>query len=183
MAYEECFDNSLGEDAWDPFCAIEDGLCFAHLTRNGLRGSKKDKFVVGCTPNCTEENYSFTTVDGYLQTIRECCADFLCNDEIHDTDIERVRNRRKCEACRASGSEGCPDLETISCYGNETQCISFVLVHNNSLVPDVSYKGCATPSFCELARTSPYNGYFLGTITQARCCDTLPSPQPLNFEG
>lgn len=48
-------------------------------------GSKKDNFLVGCTPNCTEENYSFTTVDGYLQTIRECCADFLCNDEIHDT--------------------------------------------------------------------------------------------------
>nr|XP_028597974.1 phospholipase A2 inhibitor and Ly6/PLAUR domain-containing protein-like [Podarcis muralis] len=119
---------------------------------------------------------------GYLKSNIDCCQDDFCNARQIDWP-GYLLNGLRCPSYHPSGPEDCLKLRNLRCRGDETRCFEFVLVHNDSSVPDKLYSGCATPTFCELARTSPYNDYLSGTITKARCGDTLPSGKKLNNEG
>ncbi|XP_077788297.1 phospholipase A2 inhibitor gamma subunit B-like [Podarcis muralis] len=170
-------------DNYEIFCVIDDGFCFNRDVSGYLNGSIIYGIAdMGCVTTCSSENYSFTTLQGYLESEINCCQDDFCNYKYIYGPLH-VFNGRKCEACHASVSEGCSDLKTVGCRDAETQCISFVIVHNDSSAPDEIYKGCASPSLCDMARKSLYNEYFSGTMTEARCYDTLPSSEQLNFEG
>ncbi|XP_033015199.1 urokinase plasminogen activator surface receptor-like [Lacerta agilis] len=181
-----CYHNSLVENPEyiQGDCEIEGGFCFSRITDNHLNVPSRMDSEAGCATNCPKTNYSFTTQGGfYLISSTYCCQDVLCNmDELEKPKLGDF-NGRQCEACHAPASEGCSGLNTIRCRGAETQCISFVIVHNDSSISDEIYQGCATPSFCDLARNSPYNEHFSGTITNSRCCETLRSSEQLNFEG
>ncbi|XP_053253955.1 uncharacterized protein LOC128418372 isoform X1 [Podarcis raffonei] len=135
--------------------------------------SVESNFKMGCATNCPSTNYTFSTLEDDLQNRIYCCQTLFCNERRIDWGGYGF-NGLRCPFYDASDPENCPKLRNLRCRGDETRCFEFVLVHNDSSVPDKVYNGCATPTFCELARTSPYYDYLSGTITEARCGDTLP---------
>ncbi|XP_033015191.1 uncharacterized protein LOC117052405 isoform X2 [Lacerta agilis] len=174
-------------------CSTQGGSCYTQYTAstldvpvpsNSLKdGSPKRLKKWGCAKNCTNENYSFTTVEGrYFQTNKKCCGSPMCNTKDTETPSRKF-NGQECPIYCNPGSEDCEGPKTIRCSNAENRCIEFVVVHNKSAVPDKFVRVCGTPSFCQLAKTSMYSRIFSGTITQARCCDSMPSSQQLNFEG
>ncbi|XP_053257951.1 phospholipase A2 inhibitor and Ly6/PLAUR domain-containing protein-like [Podarcis raffonei] len=162
-------------------CIIEGGSCFTQLTENYLNGSRKADKNKGCAEDCIPANATFSSVERkYIQYIHYCCQTFLCNLGFPEMPPRNL-NGLECPNLGVAESEASEGLNAIRCYDQETQCIEFVLVHDNSEVPDKVVKGCASPAFCELAKTSILNKYFSGKIIGARCGETLVSPNQLSF--
>ncbi|XP_033015189.1 phospholipase A2 inhibitor and Ly6/PLAUR domain-containing protein-like [Lacerta agilis] len=156
-------------------CVTKGGSCFYDLTDTYLNGSIQSYKTRGCAEDCVSANATFSSVQyKYIQHIHYCCKNLICNFRSPDKP-KRNLNGLECPNLGVAESAVSEGSDAIKCYGDETQCIEFVLVHDDRGVPDKVVKGCATPAFCELAKTSELNKYFSGTITRAQCCETLPS--------
>ncbi|XP_053257950.1 phospholipase A2 inhibitor and Ly6/PLAUR domain-containing protein-like [Podarcis raffonei] len=162
-------------------CLIEGGSCFSQRTKTYLNGSVETYRNKGCAEDCISANATFSSVERkYFQHIHYCCQKTLCNLRVLEMPPRNL-NGLECPNLGVAESEASEGLNAIRCYDEETQCIEFVLVHDDSEVPDKVVKGCATPAFCELAKTSILNQYFSGMITRARCCGAIVSPKQLSF--
>ncbi|XP_033015188.1 uncharacterized protein LOC117052402 [Lacerta agilis] len=163
-------------------CRIKGGSCFYDLTETYLNGSIDTYKTRGCAEDCVSANATFSSVESkYIQHIHYCCKEFLCNFRL-PAKPKRDFNGLECPNLCVAESAVSEDSGAIRCNDDETQCIEFVLVHDDRGVPDKVVRGCATPAFCELAKTSELNKYFSGTITRARCGETLPSQKQLSIE-
>ncbi|XP_053257952.1 phospholipase A2 inhibitor and Ly6/PLAUR domain-containing protein-like [Podarcis raffonei] len=162
-------------------CHIKGGSCFSQLTETYLNGSKETYKNRGCAEDCIPANATFSSVERkYVQYIHYCCQIYYCNQGVLEMPPRRL-NGLECPNLGVAESEVSKGSNAIKCYNEETRCIEFVLVHDNSEVPDKVVKGCASPGFCELAKTSKLNKYFSGMITQTRCYETIVSPKQLSF--
>ncbi|XP_053255509.1 phospholipase A2 inhibitor and Ly6/PLAUR domain-containing protein-like [Podarcis raffonei] len=159
----------------------EGGSCFYQRTETNLNGSNEIDTNKGCSKDCISAKYSFSSVERkFIQRIHDCCKILLCNMKVLGMPA-RMLNGLVCPNLGVAESEVSEGSNFIECHNEETRCIEFVLVHDNSEVPDKVVKGCATPNFCELAKTSALNKYFSGMITLARCGETVVSPKQLSF--
>nr|XP_034978002.1 phospholipase A2 inhibitor and Ly6/PLAUR domain-containing protein-like [Zootoca vivipara] len=163
-------------------CLIEGGGCFSQRIETYLNGSIKTYTKRGCAEDCISANATFSSVEyKYLLHIYYCCQFSYCNLNFPKKP-RRVFNGLECPNYCVAESAVSEGSDAIKCYNEETQCIDFVLVDDDSEVPDKVVKGCASPAFCELAKTTKLNKYFSGTITRARCGEALPSPNKLSIE-
>ncbi|CAI7934788.1 Hypothetical predicted protein [Podarcis lilfordi] len=161
----------------------EGGSCFFRVIGRRFNGSAKLETEMGCTTDCTSGNYIFTSgKDHFLRDIRFCCHAKDCYKKFFQLQQPKL-NGQECPTCFPSFSKACKGSETIKCYDDQTQCIEFVLDHDNSTIPEKDFHGCASPTFCAMAKNSMHFYAFSGTITKARCSDTLPLLEQLNFEG
>ncbi|XP_053255458.1 uncharacterized protein LOC128419123 [Podarcis raffonei] len=146
-------------------------------------GSTKLETEGGCTTDCTSGNYIFTSgKDNFLRDVRFCCHAIDCYKKFFQLQQPEL-NGQECPTCFPSFSKACKGSETIKCYDDQTQCIEFVVDHDDSAIPEEDFYGCASPNFCAMAKKSMHFYAFSGTITKARCSDTLPLLEQLNFEG
>nr|XP_028572179.1 phospholipase A2 inhibitor subunit gamma B-like [Podarcis muralis] len=159
----------------------EGGNCFYGFTVSNLGAYYYDR-EQGCTTDCTVESYTFTREDGrYLRSFRSCCRSTSCGSLVGEKGKPKL-NGRECPTCCPSLSKACKGSKTIKCNDDETQCIEFVVAHDNSSIPDEHFHGCASPKFCAMAKKSMHFDALSGTITRARCSDILPPLEELNFE-
>ncbi|CAI7934784.1 Hypothetical predicted protein [Podarcis lilfordi] len=63
-------------------CPNGENSCFSDFTENDLGDYTEDRFLWGCTTNCTSGNYSFTTLnDASFYRTTHCCQDSYCNNQ------------------------------------------------------------------------------------------------------
>ncbi|XP_033015195.1 phospholipase A2 inhibitor and Ly6/PLAUR domain-containing protein-like [Lacerta agilis] len=181
---EVCFVKKPGKKFERKTCKTsKGGSCFVQYNTTTLNGSFMFEDARGCTTDCTPENYSFTNENGrYWRSYRSCCSGLDCAD-LFTQKMKYQFNGKECPTCCRSLSKACNGSKTIKCLNDETQCIEFVVAHDDSAIPEDYFYGCAAPKFCELAKNSMHIDAVSGTITRARCSDTLPSPKQLNYEG
>ncbi|XP_033015197.1 phospholipase A2 inhibitor 25 kDa subunit-like isoform X1 [Lacerta agilis] len=179
-----CHIHKPGEKNSNENCVTsKGGSCFVHYNANNLNGSLKNESESGCTTNCTSENYSFTSEDGrFFRSFRSCCRYGKCT-QLFIKKLSRKLNGRECPTCCPAFSKACKGSKAIKCHNDETQCAAFVVAYDDIAIPEKDFYGCASPSFCALAKKSKHSDALSGTITRARCSDTLRSLKQLNYEG
>ncbi|XP_053255497.1 phospholipase A2 inhibitor gamma subunit B-like [Podarcis raffonei] len=181
---KQCRVKKLNESKSKTTCwTTKGGNCFSRFVVKNFTNSLDIKVELGCTTDCTTDNYSFTTREGdYVQNFRKCCHEIRCVQEFVQRPGRKL-NGQECPTCIPSLSEACKGSETIKCYDDETQCMEFVVAYDDSAIPNKHFHGCASPKFCGLAKNSTHIDFLSGTIIRARCCAALPSSEQLNFEG
>ncbi|CAI7934789.1 Hypothetical predicted protein [Podarcis lilfordi] len=117
-----------------------------------------------------------------MRSFTKCCQTLFCNKK-SITHLHRQLNGLTCPILGPSGPVVSERPKPIRCYGDETRCLEFVLVRDDSEVPNEVVRACATPSFCEMAKMSMHIDAISGTITEARCCESVRSEEQLNIEG
>ncbi|XP_077788296.1 phospholipase A2 inhibitor gamma subunit B-like [Podarcis muralis] len=175
---ERCKVKKLNDRVAQGTCETsEGGSCFNRVVGRTFNGSTKFEIEMGCTTDCTSRNYIFTSgKDYFLRQVRFCCRATDCYKKLYEMEQPEL-NGQECPTCFPSFSKACKGSKTIKCYDDQTQCIEFVVDHDDSAIPDKHFYGCASPTFCAMAKNSTHFDVFSGTITKARCCDTSASPR------
>ncbi|XP_069490640.1 phospholipase A2 inhibitor and Ly6/PLAUR domain-containing protein-like [Ambystoma mexicanum] len=85
---------------------------------------------------------------------RECCDSDSCNSgDIQGPPILQTPNGFKCLDCSSDQSAtGCTDVEDITCFGNENQCVNFTgnAERPGEAVRAYSFRACATKDACDV---------------------------------
>ncbi|XP_033015198.1 uncharacterized protein LOC117052408 isoform X2 [Lacerta agilis] len=110
-------------------------------------------------------HYNANNLNGSLKNESESGCTTNCTSENYSFTSEDGRFFRSFRSCCR--------------YGKCTQ----LFIKNDIAIPEKDFYGCASPSFCALAKKSKHSDALSGTITRARCSDTLRSLKQLNYEG
>ncbi|XP_078511681.1 phospholipase A2 inhibitor and Ly6/PLAUR domain-containing protein-like [Lissotriton helveticus] len=130
-------------------CNSMENSCIATLTESALGSDGTAVFQKSCG-NAWECSHPASMAAGTyrVRAISKCCDTDYCNNGTIDWQpMNDTANGKVCPSCLAENSQDCQNTNTISCTGEETQCVKFTATkHRGS---QITFIGCATQSMCD----------------------------------
>ncbi|XP_073457859.1 uncharacterized protein [Aquarana catesbeiana] len=111
----------------------------------------------------------------YLMGI-SCCDGDGCTPSIPDTtSTSEVSNGVQCKTCESSSSSTCEAYTTMTCTGQEAQCVSYAWTFTYGSTPSTSMiRGCGTKSLCDAQIISSTMHYM--TLVNTFTCEYTINP-------
>ncbi|KAJ1132775.1 hypothetical protein NDU88_011078 [Pleurodeles waltl] len=130
-------------------CSSMETSCIATLTESALGSEGTAVFQKACG-NAWECGHPASMAAGTyrVRAISKCCNTDYCNNGSLDWQpMNDTANGKVCPSCLAENSHDCQETNTISCSGEETQCVKFTATkHRGS---QITFIGCATKSMSD----------------------------------
>ncbi|XP_030069046.1 phospholipase A2 inhibitor and Ly6/PLAUR domain-containing protein [Microcaecilia unicolor] len=124
-------------------CGASKSLCIATLKETFMESHKRQIFEKACgrKENCW--NSSMTAGNFRVTVNTLCCTSDLCNNgKPKLLSVNTTLNGQTCPSCFSSmNANSCDEEETMSCRGEETECIQFDVVKRGFVT---ELRGCAT---------------------------------------
>ncbi|XP_069803696.1 phospholipase A2 inhibitor and Ly6/PLAUR domain-containing protein-like [Dendropsophus ebraccatus] len=112
--------------------------------------------VRGCTPK-RECNFKGNIVldNGKFKMATTCCNTDNCTPAPPVfVPLNSEPNGLACPSCEMANSTSCESSNTIQCTGEERRCVLWAVETTGVHAVKVAYRGCATPSVCDLGSQS-----------------------------
>ncbi|XP_068099218.1 phospholipase A2 inhibitor NAI-like [Hyperolius riggenbachi] len=101
-------------------------------------------------PYQCNQNGSYTTADRRVRMSTSCCSTNNCTPEFPILPIVyNEKNGKICHSC-VTGGGPCEGNETISCLGEETQCLRLFTIIKGDDHTVEAHHGCTTESVCDV---------------------------------
>ncbi|XP_077312358.1 uncharacterized protein LOC143933364 [Lithobates pipiens] len=103
-----------------------------------------------------------------------CCDGDGCTPSIPDTtSTSGVSNGVQCKTCESPSSSSCATYTTMSCTGQETQCVDYTrtTTYGTTFSSPSFIRGCATKSLCDAQNLYSTMNYM--TVANIFTCDGI----------
>ncbi|XP_078511666.1 phospholipase A2 inhibitor and Ly6/PLAUR domain-containing protein-like [Lissotriton helveticus] len=158
LSCQECSSNNASTcTGTSQTCTSLANTCISVITELSAGSIKFTTFARSCglSRSCNKI-LSMSNLYLTLRTSTACCTMDNCTPETPQLPSPNsTQNGVICQYCIDESSTYCTSSETMMCTGAETKCISFSFsTTSGSQTTNAAVRGCATPSFCDIANTS-----------------------------
>ncbi|XP_070621083.1 phospholipase A2 inhibitor NAI-like [Erythrolamprus reginae] len=183
---QECVGIRTGCEEWSVKEVECNEFCSTTVFNSTINSPLVSHFITkGCSKaeDCFDGLASTTTVHGRFEIARRnCCQTDVCNEgPLLLEDYETLKpNGLQCPGCFALGDDYCEANQTVSCIGEEDQCLTLsgvTLAFN--FMEKYTYQGCTTKGSCShpAGPSLETSGIIVYSVTKLECRNAT-SPEP-----
>ncbi|XP_029433089.1 phospholipase A2 inhibitor and Ly6/PLAUR domain-containing protein-like [Rhinatrema bivittatum] len=147
-------------------CDAPESVCTATLRETSKGNQKTVVFEKACgrSKDCEQKNSILTAENFRVSLNTRCCASDHCNQgSLKGIPVNNTLNGQTCPSCFSLlNSNPCNEKATISCSGEETECIQLTALKKGNMI---MLHGCATEQMSDSGGKAAFYGTSVQVIS------------------